>query len=315
SREGLNEMYDVAQKQLETEMQLRKETERELEMMRSMKEESEVAMRLLEKDIHDKQDTLIVLRRQLDDIKKINLDLHNKLQTCESSNRQHMEKCSALEENCARFVNQIKELEHRVLKLYMCSSDFRLKVVGAEKDQMMETLEEFKNKLSDTQSERSALETSLKIEREWRTNLQEELHKEKERIGSLQQSLRRMDALKKEYQTTLEKNAALAKVNAEQETALVEMGYHLSTSQQKVEEMKEVTLTMKEMKWTDDKEALNCQQCEQPFSLSRRKHHCRSCGGIFCQPCSSNTMPLPSSAKPVRVCDSCHTALLQRYQR
>ena len=44
-----------------------------------MKEESEVAMRLLEKDIHDKQDTLIALRRQLDDIKKINLDLHSKL--------------------------------------------------------------------------------------------------------------------------------------------------------------------------------------------------------------------------------------------
>lgn len=49
-------------------------------MVRMMKEESEVAMRLLEKDIHDKQDTLIVLRRQLEDIKKINLDLHGKLQ-------------------------------------------------------------------------------------------------------------------------------------------------------------------------------------------------------------------------------------------
>ena len=37
-------------------------------------------MRLLEKDIHDKQDTLVSLRRQLDDIKKLNLELHNKLQ-------------------------------------------------------------------------------------------------------------------------------------------------------------------------------------------------------------------------------------------
>lgn len=43
------------------------------------------------------------------------------------------------------------------------------------------------------------------------------------------------------------------------------------------------------------------------------QHHCRNCGEIYCQSCSDNTMPLPSSAKPVRVCDACHTILLQRY--
>ena len=45
------------------------------------------------------------------------------------------------------------------------------------------------------------------------------------------------------------------------------------------------------------------------------QHHCRKCGGIFCNSCSDYTMPLPSSAKPVRVCDACYTTLLQRYQR
>lgn len=37
-------------------------------------------MKLLEKDIHDKQDTIISLRRQLDDIKLINLEMYKKLQ-------------------------------------------------------------------------------------------------------------------------------------------------------------------------------------------------------------------------------------------
>ena len=45
----------------------------------------QVAMRLLEKDIHDKQDTLISLRRQLEDVKKLNLELHNKLQVPQSA--------------------------------------------------------------------------------------------------------------------------------------------------------------------------------------------------------------------------------------
>ena len=40
----------------------------------------QVAMRLLEKDIHEKQDTLVSLRRQLQDIKKLNLELHSRLQ-------------------------------------------------------------------------------------------------------------------------------------------------------------------------------------------------------------------------------------------
>lgn len=45
-----------------------------------LKAETEVAMKLLEKDIHEKQDTIISLRRQLDAIKLINLDMYKKLQ-------------------------------------------------------------------------------------------------------------------------------------------------------------------------------------------------------------------------------------------
>lgn len=46
----------------------------------SIKAEMEVAMKLLEKDIHEKQDTVISLRRQLDDIKFINLEMYKKLE-------------------------------------------------------------------------------------------------------------------------------------------------------------------------------------------------------------------------------------------
>lgn len=45
-----------------------------------VKAEMEVAMKLLEKDIHEKQDTIISLRKQLEDIKTINLEMYRKLQ-------------------------------------------------------------------------------------------------------------------------------------------------------------------------------------------------------------------------------------------
>ena len=35
-------------------------------------------MRLLEKDVHDKQDTLMSLRKQLEEVKKINIELQEK---------------------------------------------------------------------------------------------------------------------------------------------------------------------------------------------------------------------------------------------
>ncbi|XP_067053656.1 RUN and FYVE domain-containing protein 2-like [Acropora muricata] len=303
SREGLNEMYNVIRKQLDSEIQSRKETEKELELARSMKEESVVAMRLLEKDIHDKQDTLVSLRRQLEDVKKLNLELHNKLQLCESTTKDHMSKWTELEEKCAKMIAHTKELEKSL-------SEALSKKITAEN-----LVDELNNKIADSESERTALDTNLKIEREWRTKLQDDSVKDKERIGAMQMELKHLEQLKKEYQVLHEKHVSLKKCYSEQEMALVEMGSHLSNSQQKVEEMKEVTQTMKDMRWAEDKDAAQCQQCNQPFSLARRKHHCRNCGGIFCHSCSDYTMPLPSSAKPVRVCDSCYTTLLQRYQR
>ena len=62
------------------------DVEKELELQISMKQEVEMALRLLEKDIHEKQDTVVQLRKQLEDIKVINLEMYNKLQVRYSLN-------------------------------------------------------------------------------------------------------------------------------------------------------------------------------------------------------------------------------------
>lgn len=65
---------------LAEERRKRQDMERELELQVCLKAETDMAMKLLEKDIHEKQDTIVSLRRQLEDIKQINLEMYRKLQ-------------------------------------------------------------------------------------------------------------------------------------------------------------------------------------------------------------------------------------------
>lgn len=59
--------------------------------------------------------------------------------------------------------------------------------------------------------------------------------------------------------------------------------------------------------WLPDNLSAHCMACKAPFTIIRRRHHCRNCGKIFCSRCSSNSVPLPRYGhnKPVRVCNHC----------
>ena len=66
-----------------------------------------------------------------------------------------------------------------------------------------------------------------------------------------------------------------------------------------------IVSSMAPPEWSDSQ---NCQRCRDQFTITNRKHHCRKCGGTFCQLCSSNEMVLLEMGinEPVRVCDSCY---------
>lgn len=109
---------------------------------------------------------------------------------------------------------------------------------------------------------------------------------------------------------------------SEAQRTLEELGIQLSVSKLQISELKEQAENHSKISssdpggganagngWTPDKLTSKCKGCSREFSLTRRKHHCRNCGEIFCHSCSEQVIPLPTDqnhlGKPVRVCDRC----------
>ena len=58
--------------------------------------------------------------------------------------------------------------------------------------------------------------------------------------------------------------------------------------------------------WMPDRLCKVCYGCEDAFTMYRRKHHCRMCGQIFCNQCSSHYID------GVRACRLCHDQISER---
>ncbi|POI32870.1 hypothetical protein CIB84_003380, partial [Bambusicola thoracicus] len=164
------------------------------------------------------------------------------------------------------------------------------------KQEYVNKSESLQKEFSQKEKQLLQLETDLKIEKEWRQTLEDDLQKEKETVSHLRIetqeiiNLKKIQAENRRYKRSKQSFAVYH--------------YHIHIFM--------IFFFLQGQVWLKDKEATHCKLCEKEFSLSKRKHHCRNCGEIFCNACSDNELPLPSSPKPVRVCDSCHAILIQR---
>lgn len=65
--------------------------------------------------------------------------------------------------------------------------------------------------------------------------------------------------------------------------------------------------------WLPDSSTPVCMQCQALFTaITRGRHHCRFCGGIFCRNCTKGRCLLPAKFRersPQRVCDCCYERL------
>lgn len=57
--------------------------------------------------------------------------------------------------------------------------------------------------------------------------------------------------------------------------------------------------------WVPDSEAPNCMNCYQRFTFTKRRHHCRACGKVYCAGCCNRKCKLKYLEKEARVCVVC----------
>jgi len=58
------------------------------------------------------------------------------------------------------------------------------------------------------------------------------------------------------------------------------------------------------MNWQKDQDAAACNDCKSPFTFTNRRHHCRSCGSIYCVNCLA-LRKLPCYSKEQMICKKC----------
>jgi len=63
-----------------------------------------------------------------------------------------------------------------------------------------------------------------------------------------------------------------------------------------------------QLEWAKDNEINTCTDCKSEFTFFTRKHHCRSCGNIFCGTCVTTMYHLPNYLTPQLACNSCAKA-------
>lgn len=69
--------------------------------------------------------------------------------------------------------------------------------------------------------------------------------------------------------------------------------------------------------WIKDSAQTTCSGCNQSFSTFKRRHHCRTCGKLFCHTCCSMFIPVQFNdfQKNVRVCNECYSPLKLQFER
>ncbi|CAH8871451.1 unnamed protein product [Trichobilharzia szidati] len=285
-----------------------------------------------------KRDKIGLTTLQSENVEVINRvsQLESELKHCQKRNEENSELIESLRNHLNESNKRCKQLT-RYLSDSQSSLEHKqtvIKQLEAKSKGMTSIIEQMKERISNLSNDKVSQERDLSILREQLSNLEMkydeqsrvienqanqieslkgELHQKTTQLNELKVTAEELPVCKSNIEELTKQLTKWRKRCEEQECSLTEMAEIVNSTKLEAESLRESHNAFKDAQWANDSENPNCFLCQSAFSVSRRRHHCRNCGLIFCHECSSRKMTLPSSSKPVRVCDTCHALLLHRY--
>ncbi|XP_037091001.1 rab GTPase-binding effector protein 2-like [Pollicipes pollicipes] len=128
----------------------------------------------------------------------------------------------------------------------------------------------------------AALQAQLEEQSSAKSSLQEEVSRLKTKVATLQLDLDNSEAVQRDF---------------------------VKLSQSLQMELERIRQSDTEVRWQHEDDVDDCSRCHVRFTVSRRKHHCRHCGKIYCADCLNKAVPSGPSGTMSRVCEVCHTLL------
>lgn len=193
--------------------------------------------------------------------------------------------------------------------------------------QQKSTMEEALTREISSLQERLAIQDSLKSElereacvraeaetkvRELEQSLKSQQAKSKQFLGGLQKELEEQANVRNQMENdnmALKRKVQSLQGDLENSEAVQRDFVKLSQSLQI--QLEQIRQSENEVRWQNEEDVDDCHSCKQPFSVTRRKHHCRHCGKIFCSDCITKSVNTGPKLRPAKVCDVCHTILVK----
>lgn len=191
-----------------------------------------------------------------------------------------------------------------------------------EKNNIEETLTQDIQALQEKLVVQDSLNSELERESAVRAEMETKLRESEQSLKSIQskskqviQELQRQVQQQSEARTKLETDINMYKnkvaslqVDLDNSETVQQDFVRLSQSLQI--QLEKIRQAETEVRWQHEDDIDECTNCKQAFSVTKRKHHCRHCGRIFCADCTMKTVTNANN-RVSKVCDICHTILVK----
>ncbi|XP_025090931.1 rab GTPase-binding effector protein 1-like isoform X1 [Pomacea canaliculata] len=170
-------------------------------------------------------------------------------------------------------------------------------------------LDRMKADLERESSQRAEFETKL---REAETSLKSIQAKSKQLIGALQQRVEESEKAKTQAEEDIQKlRGKIQSLQVDLDNSEAVQRDFVKLSQSLQIQLEKIRQAETEVRWQHEDDVEDCNNCRLMFSVTKRKHHCRHCGRIFCADCITKSVNSGPMGRPAKVCDVCHTILVK----